>query len=229
MGKPIAQVAGEVLAVERSWQGLPAAHRHATLVALGDRTYPVSVTDTLDRDLVRDHGGTRVAVITDRNVRPTPAGSATRSRSILARRASRSTSTRGCAASSRAWARSRLVIVAVAAAWSATWRVRRSDAVGHPRDPRPDDDRRMTDSAIAADAIDLPGARTWSARSGSPGWSPAGSTRSSRCRAASGGPGSASCGSTRCSMDPSCGARSPRWRRGRRGPRARRRHPRCVP
>jgi shikimate kinase/3-dehydroquinate synthase len=68
MGRTIAEVAAAVSGVERVWRRLPLAHRHATLVALGDRTYPVSVTDTLDRELVRDHGATRVVVITDHNV-----------------------------------------------------------------------------------------------------------------------------------------------------------------
>ncbi|MEJ7600020.1 MAG: shikimate kinase, partial [Kofleriaceae bacterium] len=74
MGKAVAQVASEVRAVELSWQRLPDAHRHATLVSLGDRTYPVSVTDTLDRDLVRAQPATQLAVITDRNVLPHASG-----------------------------------------------------------------------------------------------------------------------------------------------------------
>jgi 3-dehydroquinate synthase len=57
--------------VEHAWERLPFAYRDATLVALGERTYPVIVHDgTIDRELVRAYAGTRTATITDRNVAP---------------------------------------------------------------------------------------------------------------------------------------------------------------
>ncbi len=59
-----------VTAVERTWLELPPAHRGATVLALGDRSYAVTVDDALDPALVRAQLGavTRIAVITDRNV-----------------------------------------------------------------------------------------------------------------------------------------------------------------
>ncbi len=60
-------VAAAVRAVEAVWRGLPAEHRAATIVALGDRSYPVATSASLDAELVRGAAGgaSRVAVITD--------------------------------------------------------------------------------------------------------------------------------------------------------------------
>lgn len=70
-GKTIADVVAAVAHVQHAWEYLPFAYRDATLVALGDRTYPVIVHDgTIDRELVRAYAGTRTATITDRNVAP---------------------------------------------------------------------------------------------------------------------------------------------------------------
>jgi shikimate kinase/3-dehydroquinate synthase len=70
VGKDDARVAAEVRADEDAWARLPAAHRGATLLALGDRSYPVAVSAVLDGELLRAAlaGATRVAVITDENV-----------------------------------------------------------------------------------------------------------------------------------------------------------------
>jgi shikimate kinase / 3-dehydroquinate synthase len=70
MGRTIAEVAAEVAAVERAWRALPASRRDATLVALGDRSYPITVAEALDPELVRAVLGpvSSVAVITDRHV-----------------------------------------------------------------------------------------------------------------------------------------------------------------
>ncbi|HSN24752.1 MAG TPA: 3-dehydroquinate synthase, partial [Kofleriaceae bacterium] len=55
--------------VEAAWERLPFAYRDATLVALGERTYPVVVHDgAVDKDLVRAYAGARTQLITDRNV-----------------------------------------------------------------------------------------------------------------------------------------------------------------
>jgi shikimate kinase/3-dehydroquinate synthase len=69
-GKDVARVAAEVRAVEAAWARLPAAHRGAALLALGDRSYAVAVAPALDAELLRTAlgGATRVAVITDENV-----------------------------------------------------------------------------------------------------------------------------------------------------------------
>ena len=69
-GKDVARVAAEVRAVEAAWARLPAAHRGAALLALGDRSYAVAVAPALDTELLRSAlgGATRVAVITDENV-----------------------------------------------------------------------------------------------------------------------------------------------------------------
>jgi shikimate kinase/3-dehydroquinate synthase len=68
-GKSIPEVVTQVAHVERAWEQLPFAYRDATLVALGDRTYPVIVHDgAVDRDLVRAYAGARTQTITDRNV-----------------------------------------------------------------------------------------------------------------------------------------------------------------
>nr|MBA2538630.1 bifunctional shikimate kinase/3-dehydroquinate synthase [Deltaproteobacteria bacterium] len=87
--KSIARVVEEVRIVEHVWGELPSRHRGSTtIVALGDRSYPVVVTDRIDPDLVtgnwnevgpRDQHGvatssqrgernSRIEVITDRNV-----------------------------------------------------------------------------------------------------------------------------------------------------------------
>lgn len=68
-GKPIGDVVREVAHVERAWERLPFAYRDATLVALGERTYPVIVHDgAVDRELVRAYTTGMTQVITDTNV-----------------------------------------------------------------------------------------------------------------------------------------------------------------
>ncbi len=68
-GKPIAEVVAAVAHVEAAWERLPFAYRDATLVALGERTYPVVVHEgAVDTDLVRAYAGARTQLITDRNV-----------------------------------------------------------------------------------------------------------------------------------------------------------------
>jgi len=70
-GHSIAEVATAVQAVERTWNRLPAGHRDATIVALGERSYPVTVdSGTIDGALLQAALGTptKIAVITDRNV-----------------------------------------------------------------------------------------------------------------------------------------------------------------
>ncbi len=68
--RTIAEVAAQVCAVERAWLRLPTSHRNATILALGDRSYAVTVADALDAALIRDQLGptTRIAIITDKNV-----------------------------------------------------------------------------------------------------------------------------------------------------------------
>jgi shikimate kinase/3-dehydroquinate synthase len=70
VGKDVARVAAEVRAVEDVWARLPAAHRGATILALGERSYAVAVAASLDAELLRGAlgGATRIAVITDDNV-----------------------------------------------------------------------------------------------------------------------------------------------------------------
>ncbi len=73
-GRSIGEVATSVQAVQRTWQRLPAAHRDATILALGDRSYPITVdTGTIDGALLHAILGspTKIAVITDRNVAAT--------------------------------------------------------------------------------------------------------------------------------------------------------------
>ena len=67
-GRSVADVADAVLAVERVWQGCPQSS--VTLVALGDRTYPISVAERLDPAMLRSALGapTRVAIVTDTSV-----------------------------------------------------------------------------------------------------------------------------------------------------------------
>jgi shikimate kinase/3-dehydroquinate synthase len=64
--RAIDDVIEDVVAVERAWQRLPSA----TFLPLGDRTYPVAVTERLDVDLIRAYvaGATKIVVITDDNV-----------------------------------------------------------------------------------------------------------------------------------------------------------------
>ena len=66
--RSVAEVAEAVGAVERAW--LRAAARDVTLVALGERTYPVSVADRLDPALIRGTLGapSKLAIITDTSV-----------------------------------------------------------------------------------------------------------------------------------------------------------------
>lgn len=70
MGRDLEGVAREVRAVEAVWARLPAAHRGATIVALGERGYAVAVDGALDGALIREAlgGATRVAVVTDAHV-----------------------------------------------------------------------------------------------------------------------------------------------------------------
>lgn len=69
-GRDVARVAAEVRAVEAAWARLPAAHRGAALVALGERSYAVAVSAATDAELLRGAlaGATRIAVITDAHV-----------------------------------------------------------------------------------------------------------------------------------------------------------------
>jgi shikimate kinase/3-dehydroquinate synthase len=67
-GRSIAEVADLVTAAERAWRRSP--QPQATLVALGDRSYPVSVTDRIDAAALRAAlaDATRVAIVTDTSV-----------------------------------------------------------------------------------------------------------------------------------------------------------------
>jgi shikimate kinase/3-dehydroquinate synthase len=70
-GKAIDEVVAEVAAVEAVWRRLPAGHGDATIVGLGERSYPIIVHEAaIDGELVRAAFGTpsKIAVITDRNV-----------------------------------------------------------------------------------------------------------------------------------------------------------------
>ena len=66
MGKTVEQVADEVAHVERAYARAPGA----TIVALGERSYPVTVAAALDGDTIRAalDAPTQIAVITDANV-----------------------------------------------------------------------------------------------------------------------------------------------------------------
>lgn len=82
--KSIAEVAGEVQIVETTWRSLAARYRSSsTILALGHRSYPIVVADTLDPSHIRGDWGdpaaagplsgrigvaSRIEVITDRNV-----------------------------------------------------------------------------------------------------------------------------------------------------------------
>jgi shikimate kinase/3-dehydroquinate synthase len=64
-------VISDVLAAEHAWERLPAARRDATMLALGERSYPVVVhAGAVDADLVRTYteGASRVVAVTDHNV-----------------------------------------------------------------------------------------------------------------------------------------------------------------
>lgn len=69
MSKSIDDVVAHVKHVERVWSSLTVRDR-ATIVALGDRSYAVTVDAAIDRDLVTSQLGSpsKIAVITDRNV-----------------------------------------------------------------------------------------------------------------------------------------------------------------
>jgi shikimate kinase / 3-dehydroquinate synthase len=66
-GRSLADVVEAVRAVERAWQR---AQPGATLVALGERSYPITVTDRLDPAVLRGAIGdaTRVAIVSDTGV-----------------------------------------------------------------------------------------------------------------------------------------------------------------
>jgi shikimate kinase/3-dehydroquinate synthase len=67
-GRSIAEVAEAVRAVERTWRAAP--HRDVTVVALGERSYPISVGDRLEPAAIRGVLGaaSKVAILTDTNV-----------------------------------------------------------------------------------------------------------------------------------------------------------------
>jgi shikimate kinase / 3-dehydroquinate synthase len=67
-GRSIAEVAAAVHAVERAWQR--AAQPAATLVALGERSYPITIADRLEPAALRAALGevSKLAIITDTNV-----------------------------------------------------------------------------------------------------------------------------------------------------------------
>lgn len=69
--RSLLEVVAAVHDVESAWQRLPGARRDATLLALGERTYPVVVHDrAVDGELVRNYlaGASRIVVITDHHV-----------------------------------------------------------------------------------------------------------------------------------------------------------------
>jgi len=70
-GHSVAEVVTAVQAVERTWSRLPAARRDATILGLGERSYPITVDPgTVDGASIHAALGapTKIAVITDRNV-----------------------------------------------------------------------------------------------------------------------------------------------------------------
>lgn len=70
-GRSLPDVVADVEAVERAWLRLPFGHRDATLLALGERSYPVVVHPrAVEGDLVRTYleKATKVVVVTDHNV-----------------------------------------------------------------------------------------------------------------------------------------------------------------
>jgi 3-dehydroquinate synthase len=67
-GRSVEDVVGQVLAAERAWLRLPFAHRDATILSLGARSYPIVTHErAIDGDLVRTYTGdaSKVVVITD--------------------------------------------------------------------------------------------------------------------------------------------------------------------
>ena len=69
-GRALPDVVAQVRAVERVWSALPASERGATVLALGDRSYPITVGDGLPVAVLHAQlaGATRIAVITDSTV-----------------------------------------------------------------------------------------------------------------------------------------------------------------
>ena len=67
-GRSVAEVAAAVTWVERTWRAAP--HRDSTVVALGDRSYPISVTERIEPKAIASALGqpSKLAVITDGNV-----------------------------------------------------------------------------------------------------------------------------------------------------------------
>ena len=73
VGRSVAEVADEVVAIHQHWQALPSSTRaDSTIVGLGQRSYPVIVSDApgLDASLVAAHlgGVSRVALVLDSEV-----------------------------------------------------------------------------------------------------------------------------------------------------------------
>jgi 3-dehydroquinate synthase len=68
--RSIEDVIEDVVAVERAWQRLPIEQRDATILPLGDRSYPIAVTERIDVDLLRTYlgGATKIVAITDDQV-----------------------------------------------------------------------------------------------------------------------------------------------------------------
>ena len=68
--RAIEDVIDDVVAVERAWHRLPPGQRDSTILPLGDRSYPIAVTEKIDVDLVRAylHGATKIVAITDDQV-----------------------------------------------------------------------------------------------------------------------------------------------------------------
>jgi shikimate kinase/3-dehydroquinate synthase len=67
-GRSVAEVSDAVRAVERAWRGAP--HRDATVVALGERSYPICVTEHLEPATILGALGapSKLAIITDTQV-----------------------------------------------------------------------------------------------------------------------------------------------------------------
>ncbi len=67
-GRSVAEVAAEVCAVERAWRRSPQSG--VALVALGDRSYPISVGERIDPAMLRTAlaDATRLAIVTDTSV-----------------------------------------------------------------------------------------------------------------------------------------------------------------
>ena len=245
VGKDVARVVAEVRAVEAVWAKLPASHRGATgatILALGERSYPIAVSPALDLELVDGAlaGATRVAVITDEHVARHHLAPLRRRWpdaelfEMLPGEASKSLATyeRACAMLVERGLDRGSAIVALGggvvgdlAGFVAATLYR-----GIPVIQLPTTIVAMTDAAIGGKtAVDLPAGKNLVGAF----WQPrlvacALAGRSTRSPSASGAPGSASCGSTRCSTARSCGAR---WRRARRGRRRRgrsRRRPSCA-